>query len=457
MTPITHYSAPFALLLSALLATSCVQVRPRPDFDTARSLIEESTGRQEVFDPYAAGLTEEELNAIVADGLSLDEALRVALTNNRDLQAEFQEIGIAHADWVQSRLLSNPSLDVLFWLPTGGGSNMLEAFLGVELLELWRIPVRSEAARQDLEATVLRIARRAGEHLAEARKAYYVAVATEELHQVAQENVKLIARSFEAVKNLHEAGAADAFDENLAQGPLLAAQLALRTARIEAANARRDLAKRLSIVRPVDSLVLIDPLPRPEEARVNPEALVEQAISSRLDLRAIATAIEALEARVRFDRRKAWGDAAAGPAFQNNGSSNGDDLAGPGLSLTLPIFDQNQAQVARAGFKLEQMVKLHEAAQVAVTQNVRSSADRLNSAAGNLAFYGDELLPHVERSLALAQDSYAAGRTTLLALLEVQRQLLDARRGHVTLRLEAAVASSELGRVVGKPLPELRP
>ena len=293
MTPMTHYSAPFALLLSALLATSCVQVKPRPDFDTARSLVEESTGRQEVFDPYAAGLTEEELNAIVADGLSLDEALRVALTNNRDLQAEFQEIGIAHADWVQSRLLSNPSLDVLFWLPTDGGSNMLEAFLGVELLELWRIPVRSEAARQDLEATVLRIARRAGEHLAEARKAYYVAVATEELHQVAQENVELIARSFEAVKNLHEAGAADAFDENLAQGPLLAAQLALRTARIEAANARRDLAKRLSIVRPVDNLVLTDPLPRPEEVEVNPEALAEQASSSRLDLRAIATAIEA--------------------------------------------------------------------------------------------------------------------------------------------------------------------
>lgn len=457
MIPMTRCGAPVALLLSGLLAASCVQVEPRPDFDRARSLVEESTGRQEVFDPYSAGLGAGDLEAIIADGLSLEEALRIALLNNRDLQAAFQEIGIAHADWVQSQLLSNPSLDVLLWFSTDGGSDMLETALGVELLESWRIPVRSEAARQSLEATVLRIARMAGEHLAEARRAYYVAIATEELHRVAQENVELAARSFKAVQDLHEAGAADAFDESLAQGPLLAAQLALRTARIEAADAKRDLAKRLSIARPVDNLVLTDQLPRPVRADVDPEALVEQAMRSRLDLRAITSAVDALDARLRFEQRKAYGDVAAGPAFQSNGGSNGGDLAGPGLSLTLPIFDQNQAQVARAGFKLEQMVRLHEAAQVAVTQNVRSSADRANSATRNLAFYGEELLPQVERSLALARESYAAGRTTLFALLEVQRQLLDARRGHVTLRLEAATSSSELERVVGAPLVQLRP
>ncbi len=457
MIPMTHHRATTGLALTLVLATSCVQVEPRPDFDKARDLVKASTGRREVYDPYEPALTEENLSAILADGLTLEEALRLALVNNRDLQAGFQEIGVAHADWVQSQLLSNPSLDLLLWFPTDGGSSMLEAVLGVELLELWRIPVRSEAARQSLEATVLRIARSAGEYLAEAREAYYVAVATEELHQVAQENVDLVARSFEVVKSLHEAGAADAFEENLAQGPLLAAQLALRTARIDAANAGRDLAKRLSIDRPVDDLVLIDPLPSPTEVEASPEALVEQALTSRLDLRAIATAIGALDARVRFERRKAWGDIAAGPAFQQKGGSRGSDIAGPALALTLPIFDQNQAQVARAGFELEQMIKLHESAQVAVAQNVRASADRVTTASRNLAFYREELLPQAERSLALARDSYAAGRTTLLALVEVQRQLLEARRGHVALKLEAAASSSDLERVVGAPLPGRRP
>ena len=448
--------ATFGLVLSLLLATSCVQVEPRPDFDRTRRLIEESTGRREVFDPYAPAPVEEELEAIFADGLSLDEALRLALVNNRDLQAEFQEIGVAHADWVQSQLLSNPSLDVLLRFPTGGGRSMLEAIVGVELLELWRIPVRKESARHNLEATVLRIARRAGERLAEARTAYYTAVAAEELHRVARENVELAALSFEAVKDLHEAGAADAFDENLAHGPLLSAQLVSRMARIEASNAKRDLAKRLSVDRPVDDLLLTDPLPQRAKVEIDPEALVQQALTSRLDLQAIAEAIKALDTHVRFEQRKAWGDVAAGPTAERPAGS-GDELVGASLSLTLPLFDQNQAQVARAGFKLERMVKLYESAQVAVAQNVRSSADRVNTASRSLEFYEEELLPQAERSLALARESYAAGRSTLLALVEVQRQLLEARRGHVALRLEAASSSSDLERVLGAPVQGLRP
>ncbi|MBI4882413.1 MAG: TolC family protein [Planctomycetes bacterium] len=451
-----HQRASIGLVLTLAVVASCVQVEPRPDFERARDLVEASTGQGEIYDPYSPVLTEEEISAILADGLTLDEALRLALVNNRDLQAEFQEIGVAHADWVQSELLSSPSLDVLLSVPTDGGRSMLEAIVGVELLQLWCIPLRGKAAQQDLEATVLRIARRAGERLAESREAYYVAVAAEEIHRVAEENVELAARSFEAVRSLHEAGAADAFDENLARGPLLAAQLTLRTARSEATNAKRDLAKVLSVDRPADGLALTDRLPQPARTQLDPEGLVEHALSSRLDLRAIATAINAMEARMRLEQRKAWGDVAAGATIERAPGS-GDPLVGPSLSVTLPMFDQNQAQVARAGFKLEQMSKLQEAAQVAVAQNVRSSADRVNTAASNLAFYSEELLPQAERSLELARESYSAGRTTLLALVEVQRQLLEARRGHVRLRLEAAVSSSELERVVGAVLPGLRP
>lgn len=455
MTPAIHVTGRKWLVFSTLLATSCVQVDPGPDFQEARKLVEETTGRQEVFDPLAPVLSNEEIDAVLADGLSLDEAMRLALVNNRELQADFQEIGVAHADWVQSRLLSNPSLDVLLRFPIDGGASTLEALLGVELLEIWRIPIRTEAASRDLEATVLRIARRAGERLAEARRTYYEAVAADELYGVAQENVELARRSFEAVKDLHEAGAADAFDENLSQGPLLAAQLALRTARIEMANAKRDLGKILSIDGPVEALELTDRLPDPVSAEVDTEALVQEALISRLDLRALSAAIDALDARVRLERRKAWGELSAGPEFQEEGSPSGGDVVGPGIGLTLPIFDQNQAQVARAEFRLQQMVKLREAAQVAVAQDVRASADRVSTSARNLAFYGEELLPQAERSLDLARQSYAAGRTTLLALIETQRQVLEARRGYVTLRLEAAMSATELERDVGAPLHSL--
>ena len=213
-------------------------------------------------------------------------------------------------------------------------------------------------------------------------------------------------------------------------------------------------AKKLSIDRAVDGLVLTDPLPEPGNAPVDPEVLVQRALEARLDLRAIDMAIKSLDARLRLEQRKAWGDVGAGVSVERP-AEGGDSLVGPALSLTLPLFDQNQAQVARAGFQLEQMIKLHESAQVAVAQDVRSSADRVIMASRNLVFYGEELLPQAQRSLELAREAYAAGRTPLLALVEVQRQLLEARRGHVTLRLEAATSASDLERVVGAPLAEL--
>ncbi|MFT5284640.1 MAG: cobalt-zinc-cadmium efflux system outer membrane protein [Planctomycetota bacterium] len=453
MTWKTNDSRSLVLTLSTLLVFSCVQVEPQPDFEKARSLVEQSTGHDSVFDPYDEPLSESELQSILADGLSLDEALRVALLNNRELQAEFQEIGIAHADWVQAQLLTNPSVDVLLRFPSNGGRGVLEATVGAELLDLWRIPVRTEAAKKSLEATVLRIARSAGVRLAQTRNSFYAVVAAEELHQLELENAELATRSFEAVQALHKAGASDALDVSLAHGPLLAAQLAVSTSRMEAANSKRELAKLLSLEQSVDGLNLIDSLPAPVTTEFDSEALVQRALESRLDLRAIANAVEALEIRVELERREAWGDASVGISGERP-SGPEDNLIGPSLSLTLPIFDQNQAQVAKASFRLEQMVKLHEAAQIAVAQDVRASADRVNSASINLELYNQGLLPQSQLALDLAQESFEAGHIILLELIAAQRQSLDARKSLVTLKLEAATSASDLERVVGAPLPK---
>ncbi|KAA3611849.1 MAG: TolC family protein [Planctomycetota bacterium] len=434
------------------IQASCVQVEPKPDFEEARDLVTQSTGRAEVFDPFAPLLSEQELGAVLDQGLSLEEALRLALIHNRELQAEFQRIGVSHADWVQARLLSNPSLDLLLRFPTGGGRSVLEAIVGVQLFELWRIPLRAEVAEHNLQSTIFEVARRAGERLADTRKAYYAALAAEELLQIAQQNLDLAARSFEAIADLHSAGAADAFEETLARGPWLSAELGLRTARMEVANAKRELAEQLSLEHSVEELELTGRLPELLEDEVDTEALVKQALQSRLDLQAMIAAIEAMETHLRLENRRAWGDLAAGPAVEM-ASGSGDARVGPALNLRLPIFDQNQAQVVRAEFQKRQLRKLFQSARVTVAQEVRSSADRVQTTAGNLQFYRAELLPQVERSLEMARESFTAGQSPLLAVIEMQRQLLEVRRGYVSLCLEAAVAISDLERAVGAPIP----
>ena len=86
---------------------------------------------------------------------------------------------------------------------------------------------------------------------------------------------------------------------------------------------------------------------------------------------------------------------------------------------------------------------------------MRAQSDRAASAARAARFVVDELLPQAERSLELAQASYDLGDTTLLAVLESRRALLQARSARAEAVLEAALSRIELERAVGSPLATL--
>ncbi len=65
--------------LALLVLAGCASVDPEEDFERARTHIRASTGHAKVFDPQAAPLAPGEIERVLADGLTLDEALRLAL------------------------------------------------------------------------------------------------------------------------------------------------------------------------------------------------------------------------------------------------------------------------------------------------------------------------------------------------------------------------------------------
>ena len=64
-------------------------------------------------------------NVNIADGLTQDEAVAIALWNNPDFQVQLANLGFARADLVEAGLLQNPVLSLLFPL----GPKQLEATL----------------------------------------------------------------------------------------------------------------------------------------------------------------------------------------------------------------------------------------------------------------------------------------------------------------------------------------
>ena len=437
----------FALLCAACASTN---VDPCADNDRARTLIRESTGQPEVFDPQAPLLSQEQIDAVLAGGLGLDEALRLALLNSRRLQAGFSEIGVARADFVQAGLLQNPSLGLGFLIPARGGAPKITADLARSLIDRWQLPARQQVAQSELEQRILEVSRFAGELVVETKQAYLESVAARDRLAAARENVGVAQAAFDAVRHRVEGGVATALEQSLAQSQALTAELALRSAERESFGSRRRLAALLSLDGDLMSVELTDALPGPGAGEPDREALVARARSTRLDLRAAEAAVAVAESQVALEHRRAYPDVEVGLFFEKPERGDWDDhVFGPGANVELPIFDDNGAQVRRAEFRRDQLKREYEALAAEISQDVRATVDRASSAARAARFVTDELLPQAERSFELARTSYDLGDTTLLALLESQRAVLQARSTRIEALLEAARTRVDLERAAG--------
>lgn len=445
------FRCPWALTVVCLGA--CASVDPGPDYERARNEIEATTGEVEVHDPSRPVLSDEEIEVVLLDGLGLAEATRLALLNNRRLQAGFLGLGVARSDYVQAGLLRNPSLSLAFLFPDIGGRVKWTADLVGNVTDIWQIPSRQAVARAGLEQRILDLSRLAGELVASTRSAYYESVAAREARAVARENLELARRSLEGVRRQVEGGVASKTDEGIAESLALGADLAYQRSEREEATAMRRLAALLSIQGEMSSVILTDPLPEPAWPGIEREDLVEASLPVRPDLRAAERAVAAAEERVRLERRRRFPEVDAAVSTERpEGGNPIDFLAGPGAAVEIPIFDRNQAQLSRAEFELGERRKEYEARLAEASQEVRAAVDRAEIAARAASFAKDELRPQAERSLSLAGKAYELGDTTVLTLLQAEKAALEARRTEIEALLEAALSLVEVERAAGAPL-----
>ena len=467
----------------------CATVDPRFDYDRAAGYIANATGHETVYRPGDEAAVEKKLDQLFSGGLTANEAVEVCLLNNRRLQAAFFQVGIARADVVQSGLLSNPSLGVSVRFPSGGGLANVSAGLAQNIAELWRIPLRKERAERELEQAILELARLAATLALESKGAYYRAVAAEARHELATENLSLARTLLELAATRQQAGAGTQLDVNLSRTVLVEAELAVESMRLAAAESRRKLATLLAISGPASDIALLTPLPEVSPELPEAERLIHVAREARLDIRAARQAVLSAMARLEEEYRRVYPTIELGiqlergerksqggrdiladtvrssiatggltvPAIQSRSERDRDTdfIIGPSLSVELPIFDQNQAQIARAKYAYEQAVRTLDALDREVTQEVRGAVDRSLTAWRLLKLYRDRWLPLAKSNLDLSREAYQAGRASFLSVLEAQRFFLGTRRQYVDAAEGAAVTIPEVERTIGLPFEEL--
>jgi len=476
-----------------LVMCGCAIVNPKPDYERAGRTISETTGAESFYRPDEHDAGAIKVRELLEAGITCDEAVQICLINNPTLRAAFFEIGFARADLVQSGLFSNPTLALSVAFPEGGGTSNIQATFAQNIVDLWQIPIRKRASQRLLDAAILEVARQASQLAVDTRSAFFTAVAADQASLIAKENVGIAEQLLEAANARQQAGAVGELDVNLARGAVYSSELEMQRARLDAGSARRRLATLLGLVEVADDLQLAGNSLLPPLVELDTEQIVRIALGNRLDIRGARMEADAKRHRIDlevakiipdfsigfYDERNesralpgrkiladtARASVAAGtptaPEIQSRGQRQQErsqeikNILGPAFNLTLPLFDQNQAQIAKARFAYQQSALQLDALERTVIQAVRQGVDAAQTARSVAEYFHDKLLPQAQANLDLSRQSYQAGRASLIVLLDAQRILLATRRDAVVADRESAITRAELERLTARPISTL--
>ncbi|MBN1443603.1 MAG: TolC family protein [Planctomycetes bacterium] len=438
------------LMLVLILVDGCASVDPRPDYARVAERVGEATGIDAMMLPGDEALARRQVEDILAAGVDAEGAVRVALLQSREIQARLLEVGISRAQAVQAGLLSNPSLSALVRLPASGGAAGAEADLIANLIEIWQMPKRQQIAERRVEETVLSVARDAARLAAQTKAAFFSAVAAKRRLEIEEENSRILGELLTLTAERQQAGAATEIDVNAVRSELLQQRIITRKARLELIEARQALCARMGLSTPPDGIRLIEEIPGSLAAGISVARALEIAREQRLDLQAARAAVASADETVALEKRLFLRRVGAGVAVESKGTSKA--AVGPAFDIELPIFDQNQAGIAKAELERDQARRRLEALETAAIAEVRTAHERFVAAAELVDLHSSELLPLEKENLELAQESFRLGRTGFLSVLEAERRYLDARRSYTAQLRAFALSIPELESAVGLPL-----
>ncbi len=367
MKPITPTPRTLVLaVLSAALLGGCASFSEDGGFGAVETAAQTRLQKDVVWtrDDAARSAITQRVDALLAQPLSADDAVQIALLNNPGLQAAFNTLGIAEADWVAAQRLPNPGF--LIGRMTRGSEIEWERSLHLNLAALLTLPMRADIGQRQFEQTrralvldVLRLA-------AETRKAWVAAVAAGQTAAYQRQAMEAAEAGAELARRMAQAGNWSPLQR--AREQAFYADAALAVARAEQAKlAARERLVRLMGLTAADKVQLPERLP---ELPANLPVLADveqQAMDSRIDLQMTKLQTEALAKNLGLTRSTRFINVLE-LGIANNRSNEGPTQRGYEISFELPLFDFGQTRVVQAESRYRQA--LERAREVAV--NARS-------------------------------------------------------------------------------------
>jgi len=352
---------------------------------------------------------------LLAKPLSVDDAVKVALLNNRSLQASYANLGISEADWVQAGRLRNPGFS--FARLRRADEVEIERTFLFDVLGLITMPLRTELEQRRVALTQGRIAAEVLQVAADTRRAWYSAVAAQESAAYAEQVKQAAEASAELARRMTAAGNFSKLDHAREQAFYAEATAQLARARQTAVSERERLTRLLGLWGEDAQFRIPARLPDlPKTAREMRE-LETQAIKNRLDVLGAMQEAENLAASMGLTRATGFINVFE-VGYQRNSASNEPRQTGYEIELRLPIFDWGGAKVARAEHTYMQAVQRAADTAIRARSEVREAYAAYRTAFDLAKHYREEIVPlrkHISEEVLLRYNGMLMSVFELLA------------------------------------------
>jgi cobalt-zinc-cadmium efflux system outer membrane protein len=443
-------SLAFALVTSAL--AGCASIPKQAGYDDVARMISERTGQKTYWDRGAPEDAEvaRHVAELLRQDVTEENAIQLALLNNRTLQATYEDLGIAQADLVQAGLLRNPTFGLSVRFPEGPvGTLNTEMSLVQDFLDLFMLPLRKKLAAEQFDHAKLRLANEVFQVIGKVRQEYYTLQQLQQVVELRRTVLETAQLSAELAQRQNQAG-------NIGELELVTQRGAYQQAKLDLA--REELHLELQRERLTRSLGLwgsqtewkvsakLADIPVTEEVLEHLESL---AMSRRLDVATARQEAQVFTQALDVAKTSRFVGMVEIGVSRSVGPEAGIRVIGPTLRLELPLFDRRQGLIRRLEAQLRQSEKRLAGLSIDARSEVRAARLTLLSGRQVVEHYRKVLLPLRERIVALSQQHYNAMLLGVFQLLLVKQAEVEAYRQYIEAVRDYWIARVELERAAG--------
>lgn len=408
---------------------------------------------------------------MVPDQLSLNYALSFALDNSFAIRQAKERIRQQEGIVLEVRSQQIPNVS-----STAGYSGFAQQVSTTGDDRAWSINITArqvvfagggitaavKAQRLALEAATLQLQAVIDAALLDVRTRFYNVLVSRERIKVQEQNVELLRRQLQDVRNRYEAGTVSNFEVLRAEVAVANAQPALISARNNFRLAIDDLRQALGFVTNDATSLAKAPefVGQLEFTPVSYElaSALTSAQERRPDLQRLRKLEEAAQETVKVRRANYYPDVSLFAAYDWRKRPGYSDFAASrdgvtvGVQSTWDIFDgrATRGRVVQAESALEQTRLAFSEAELAVSVEVRRALSSLQEAT-ELAEASKKVVEQAEEAVRLADARYSAGTATQLDVLTARNDLTTARLNQLEAYYRFNVASAAVRRAMGLP------